>query len=100
MQVSVENRLASVFAGVKDSSVAIQAAFFGDLICRQEKVGGDGRAIAGNPCSIFSVQRWDYQNMGWCLRIQVVESDNVFVAHDDVSGYFTLNNLAENTAGI
>jgi hypothetical protein len=100
MQVSVENRLASVFAGVKDSSVAIQAAFFGDLICRQEKVGGDGRAIAGNPCSVFGVQSWDHQNMGWCLRIQVVESDNVFVAHDDVSWDCTFNNFAENTVGI
>jgi hypothetical protein len=69
MQVSVENRLTSVFAGVKDSSVAIQAALFGDLIGGQEKVGGDGRAIAGNPCSIFSMQSWDDQNMGWCLGI-------------------------------
>jgi hypothetical protein len=100
MQVSVENRLASVFAGVKDSSVAIEAAFFGDLICRQEKVGGDGRAIAGNPCSIFSVQSWDQQNMRWCLRIQIVESHNVFVAHDDVSRDFAFNNLAEDAVGI
>ena len=69
MQVSVENRLASVFAGVKDSSVAVEPAFFGDLICRQEKVGGDGRAIAGNPCGIFGVQSWDHQNMRWSLRI-------------------------------
>jgi hypothetical protein len=69
MQVSVENRLASVFAGIKDSSVAIEAAFFGDLICCQEKVGGNSRAIAGNPCGIFSMQSWDHQNMGWCLRI-------------------------------
>ena len=60
MQVSVENRLASVFAGVKDSSVAVEPAFFGDLICRQEKVGGDGRAIAGNSCGIFGVQCWDH----------------------------------------
>jgi hypothetical protein len=38
--------------------------------------------------------------MGWCLRIQIVESDNVLVAHDDVSWDFTFNNLAENTVGI
>ena len=96
----MENRLASIFASVKDSSVAVQPAFLGDLICRQEKVGGDGRAIAGNPCGIFGVQRGDYQNMGWCLRIQVVESNNIFVAHHDVSWDFTFNNLTEDAVGI
>jgi hypothetical protein len=100
MQVSVENRLASILAGVKDSSVAIEPAFFGDLICRQEKVSGDGRTIACNPCGIFRVKRWDYQNMGWCLRIQIIESDNVFVSQHDVRWDFTFNNLAENAVGI
>jgi hypothetical protein len=100
MQVSVENRLASILAGVKDSSVAIEAALCRNLICRQEKVGGDGRTIAGNPCGIFRVKRWDYQNMRWCLRIQIVESHNVFVAHDDVRRDFAFNNLAEDAVGI
>ena len=100
MQVSVENRLASVFAGVKDSSVAVEPAFFGDLICRQEKVGGNGRAIAGYPCRTFSMQSWDQQNMGWCLRIQVIECDHVLVSHDDVSGDFTFNNLTEDAVRI
>jgi hypothetical protein len=69
MQVSVENRLASILAGVKDSSVAIEAALCRNLIGSQEKVSGDGRAIASNSCGIFSVQSWDHQNMRWCLRI-------------------------------
>ena len=100
MQVSVENRLASVFAGVKDSSVAVEPAFFGDLICRQEKVSGDGRAIAGNPGSIFSVQRWDYQNMSWCLRIQIVESDDIQRPENYIGWGRTKNYRTENTVGI
>ena len=42
----MENTLPRVGTGVKDGSIPIQAAFGGDLVCRQEKVSGDGRAIA------------------------------------------------------
>ena len=41
----------------------------GDLVCGQEKVGGDGRTIASNPCRIFSMQRWNQKNMCWRLWI-------------------------------
>jgi hypothetical protein len=58
MQVSVENALSRVGTGVKDGSIPIKATFCGDLVCRQEKVSGDSRAIARNPCRIFCVQGW------------------------------------------
>ena len=100
VQVSVEYALTCRFSGVKNCSVAIEAALLGDLIGGQEKVGGDGRAIAGNPGSIFSMQSWDYQNMGWCLRIQVVESDNVVIAENNIGRDFTFDDLAKNAVGI
>ena len=59
MQMSVENALTGLFTGVKNSSVAVQATFLGDLIGGQEKVCGDGRAIASNSGSIFGVQGWN-----------------------------------------
>jgi hypothetical protein len=46
------------------------------------------------------MKRWDQQNMGRCLRINVIESDNVFVAQNDVSGDLTFNNFAEDAVGI
>jgi hypothetical protein len=58
MQVSVENALSRVGTGVKDGSIPVEATFCSDLVCRQEKVCGDGRAIACNSCRIFSVQGW------------------------------------------
>jgi hypothetical protein len=58
VQVSVEDALAGLSSGVKDGSVPIKPALGGYLICSQEKVGGDGRTIASNPCRVFCVQGW------------------------------------------
>jgi hypothetical protein len=46
------------------------------------------------------MQSWDYQNMGWSLRIQIIKRHNVFISHDDVGGDFTFNNFAEDAVGI
>jgi hypothetical protein len=59
VQVSVEDALAGLSSGVKDGSVPIEATFGGNLVCRQEKVSGDGRTIASNTCGVFSMQGWD-----------------------------------------
>ena len=100
MQVSVENRLASILAGVKDSSVAIEAALCRNLIGSQEKVSGDGRTIACNPCGIFRVKRWDYQNMGWCLRIQIIESNDIQRPENYIGWGRTKNYRTENAVWI
>jgi hypothetical protein len=56
MQVSVENTLTSIDTGVKDGSIPVETTLCGDLVRRQEKVSCNRRAIASNPCCIFSMQ--------------------------------------------
>jgi hypothetical protein len=46
------------------------------------------------------MQSWDYQNMGWSLRIQIIKRHNVFISQHDVRGDFTFNNFAEDAVGI
>jgi len=100
MQVSVENALSRVDTGVKDGSIPVEATFCGDLVCSQEKVSGDGRAISRNSCRIFCVQGWYQQNMCWRLWIQIIKRDNVFIAQHDIRGDVTFNDFAEDAVGI
>jgi hypothetical protein len=98
--MSVENTLTSLFPGIKNSSVAIKASFFGDLISGQEKVGGDGGAITSYACCIFGMQCGHEQNMSWCLWIQIIECNNIMVSINNIGRDLTFNNFAEDAVGI
>jgi hypothetical protein len=97
VQVSVEYALTCRFSGVKNCSISGKSAFCGNLVCGQEKISGHGGAIAGKAHGIFCVQSGHQQNMCRCLRVEIIESDNIFIAKNNVSWDLAFNDSTKNT---
>jgi hypothetical protein len=57
--MSVKDALSGRVPGVKNSSIAVQATLFGNLVGGQEKIRCHGCAVACNTHGIFCVQGWD-----------------------------------------
>jgi len=89
--VQVINRLPAIFALIHDQSVAIRQAFLlGDLSsCVQKVLVLTIWWNCGHPRDF--VLRHD-QNVDRCLRLNIAESEDVFVFVDDICRNFALEN--------
>jgi hypothetical protein len=97
VQVSVEYALTCRFSGVKNCSVSSKSAFCGNVVCGQEKICRHSGAIAGKAHGIFCVQSGHQQNMCRCLRVEIIESDNIFITKNNLCWDLAFNDFTKNT---
>lgn len=101
MQVSVEDRLTGVSAGVEDQPVArLQPFGFGDLCCGGDKRGHGGRFSQGQLGRIRQMRLRDEQDVSGRLWADISETEDQRAVVDDLRGDLPRHDAAEQTIGL